>query len=296
MKRIALLGPGTFSEESTQHVFGTETFQYVPFKSIEDVFRAVVDGDADYSVVPIENTIEGTVRNHLDYLVHEIELPILAEWVYPIRMNLLGLPAAGGVSDDPEKPFGHIRKVMTHHAAPAQCSHFIKRQLPQAEIELVGSTAEGARLVKEAGDLAVAAISPLAPAKLYGLDVLAPDIQDHDDNMTRFILIGREPLQLSRASQPKTTILVTLAENFPGALHQVLAAFAWRRINLTRIESRPTKKKLGSYYFYIEVEGTIESVLIPAALEEIRATGCQVRLLGSYPSYSYDSVTQHSEV
>lgn len=101
MKRIALLGPGTFSEESTQHVFGTDAFQYVTFKSIEDVFRAVVDGDSDYSVIPIENTIEGTVRNHLDYLVHEIELPILAEWVYPIRMNLLGLPAGGVTTDDP---------------------------------------------------------------------------------------------------------------------------------------------------------------------------------------------------
>lgn len=296
MKRIALLGPGTFSEESTQHVFGTDAFQYVTFKSIEDVFRAVVDGDSDYSVIPIENTIEGTVRNHLDYLVHEIELPILAEWVYPIRMNLLGLPAGGVTTDDPAKPFAHIRKVLTHHAAPAQCSHFLKERLPHAEVELVGSTAEGARLVKEAGDPTVAAISPLAPAKLYGLDLLAADIQDHDDNMTRFILIGREQLELSRPSQPKTTILVTLAENFPGALHQVLAAFAWRRINLTRIESRPTKKKLGSYYFYIEVEGTIESVLIPAALEEIRATGCQVRLLGCYPSYAYEAATQHSEV
>jgi prephenate dehydratase len=296
MKRIALLGPGTFSEESTQHVLGTEAFQYVPFKSIEDVFRAVVNGDTDYSVIPIENTLEGSVRYHLDYLVHEIELPIRAEWVYPIRMNLLGIPGAGGLSADPEKPFGHIRKVLTHHVVPAQCSDFIKRELAHAEIELVGSTAEGARLVKEAGDPAVAAISPLASAALYGLDVIAPDIQDHDDNMTRFLLIGREPLQLSRPSQPKTTILVTLAEDFPGALHQVLAAFAWRRINLSRIESRPTKKKLGSYYFYIEVEGTIESVLIPAALEEIRATGCQVRLLGSYPSYAYEPVTHHSEV
>lgn len=293
MKRIATLGPATFSEESVQHYFGTDQFAYMPCKGIEDVFRMTVDGDADYGVIPIENTLEGTVRNHLDTIVHEVDLPIQAEWLYPIRMNLLGFASAPA---DPDRPYAHIRKVLTHHAAPAQCSVFLKTRLAHADIEIVDSTAEGARLAKQSGDPAIAAISPLAPAKLYGLSVLAPDVQDHDDNVTRFILIGREPVQLSRPSLPKTTMLVTLAENFPGALHQVLAAFAWRRINLTRIESRPTKKKLGSYYFYIEVEGSLDSVLIPAAIEEIRAMGCQVRLLGSYPSYAYDMAGQQSEV
>jgi prephenate dehydratase len=297
MKRIATLGPATFSEESVQHYFGTELFSYLPCKGIDDVFRMTVNGDADYGVIPIENTLEGTVRNHLDTIVHEVDLPIQAEWLYPIRMNLLGFaPPAGPEPADPARPYAHIRKVLTHHAVPAQCGLFLKSQLAHADIELVDSTAEGARLVKQAGDPALAAIAPLAPAKLYGLSVLAPDVQDHDDNVTRFILIGREPVQLSRPSKPKTTMLVTLAEDFPGALHQVLATFAWRRINLTRIESRPTKKKLGSYYFYIEVEGSLDSVLIPAAIEEIRAMGCQVRLLGSYPSYTYEPANEQSEV
>jgi prephenate dehydratase len=302
MKRIATLGPATFSEESVQHYFGTERYTYLPCKGIDDVFRLTVDGSADYGVIPIENTLEGTVRNHLDTIVHEVDLPIQAEWLYPIRMNLLGLPqpaaGAGGSSGDAgaERSYAHIRKVLTHHAAPAQCSVFLRERLSHAEVDIVASTAEGARLVKEGGDPTVAAISPLAPAKLYGLEVLERDIQDHDDNVTRFILIGREQIELERPSQPKTTILVTLAENYPGALHQVLSAFAWRRLNLTRIESRPTKKKLGSYYFYIEVEGSIDSVLIPAALEEIRATGCQVRLLGSYPSYTFDKAAQITEV
>ncbi|MFC0212574.1 prephenate dehydratase [Paenibacillus chartarius] len=300
MKRIATLGPATFSEESVQYYFGTEQYEYLPFKGIDEVFGATVNGTADYGVIPIENTLEGSVRNHLDTIVHEVDLPIQAEWLYPIRMNLLGLTASSaeesGAGGDPDRPYAGIRKVLTHHAAPAQCSVFLKTHLPHAQVDIVSSTAEGARLVREYGDPSIAAISPLAPAKLYGLNVLAPDIQDHDANVTRFIMIGREPIALTnREGLPKTTILVQLAEDFPGALHQVLAAFAWRRINLTRIESRPTRKKLGSYYFYIEVEGSLDSVLIPAALEEIRAIGCQVRLLGSYSSYTFEASTVRSK-
>ncbi|WP_331436758.1 prephenate dehydratase domain-containing protein [Gordoniibacillus kamchatkensis] len=222
MKRIATLGPATFSEESVQHYFGTEQFAYLPCRAIDDVFRMTVDGEADYGVIPIENTLEGTVRHHLDTIVHEVDLPIQAEWLYPIRMNLLGFaPPAGSAATSPGRPYAHIRKVLTHHAAPAQCSLFLKKELAHADIEIVDSTAEGARLVKQSGDPTIAAISPLAPAKLYGLNVLAPDVQDHDDNVTRFILIGREKIELNRPSLPKTTMLVTLAENFPGALNQV---------------------------------------------------------------------------
>jgi prephenate dehydratase len=298
MKRIALLGPpGTFSEESARHFLGTNAFEYATYKLIGDVFMATLSGETDYSFIPIENTIEGSVTLHLDYLVHEVDLPIQAEWVYPIRMNLIGLPSAAPAGDG-ANPFAHIKKVLSHQVVPSQCSQFMKTYLSHAEFEQVSSTAEGARLVKELGDPAFASIGPAASAELYGLNILAESIQNHQDNVTRFILVGREPVSLPRQGRPKTTILVTLAENFPGALHQVLAAFAWRRINLSRIESRPTKKKLGNYYFYIEIEGSLESVLLPAAIEEIRATGCQVRILGSYPSYSFshEHLEQNSEV
>lgn len=285
MKRIAYLGPpGTFSEESAHCFFGDTPLVYVPCKLISDVFMSTVNGDTDASVVPIENTIEGSVSLHLDWLVHEVDLPIQAEWTYPVDMNLIGYrnPAGGdGGADD----LSHIRKILSYPVAIAQCRQFLRERVPQAEVEQASSTAEGVRLVKEMRDPGVAAFGPAISAKLYGLDILAAKIQDNKDNYTRFILVGNDPPPLKASNHYKTTVLVTLPEDYPGALHQVLSAFAWRRINLSRIESRPTRKKLGSYYFYIDIEASIHSVLLPAAIEEIKAIGCQVRIMGSYPSY-----------
>ncbi|WP_248927379.1 prephenate dehydratase [Paenibacillus hamazuiensis] len=285
MKRIALLGPGTFTEESAHYFLGRDSFEYVGCKMIDDVFMSTASGKTDLSVIPIENTFEGSVLLHVDWLVNEVELPIQAEWVYPISVCLLGKRIPG---EDDAAAFGRIKKVYSHHVTPAQCRGFLKNQLPHADLELVGSNGEAARLVQEISTPDVAAIGPLAAGAVYGLDVLAGNIQDHRNNYTRFVLIGNEKPKLKETDRYKTTILVTLPEDFPGALHQVLSAFAWRRINLSKIESRPTKKKLGSYYFYIDIEGSLESVLLPAALEEIRALGCQVRILGCYPTYSYE--------
>jgi len=253
------------------------------YKLISDVFMSTVNGESDYCVVPIENTIEGSVSLHHDWMVHEVDLPIQAEWIYPIDMNLIGFAAAENA--DEEKPFAHIRKVLSHAVALAQCRQFLREHMPHAEIEQVSSTAESVRLVKAANDPAVAAIGPLFAAKLHGATVLARSIHDNPDNYTRFHLLGKEPVELGTAVSTKTTIVVTPPEDYPGALHQMLSAFAWRRINLTRIESRPTKKKLGTYYFYIELEGSTDNVLIASAFQEIEALGCGVRTLGSYPSY-----------
>jgi prephenate dehydratase len=285
MKRIALLGPGTFTEESAHYFLGHEAIEYIHYKMIDEVFLSTVSGKTDLSVIPIENTFEGSVSLHVDWLVHEVELPIQAEWVYPISVNLLGKPLQG---DDGKEMFSRIKKIYSHHVTPAQCRNYLKQYLPDAEIEIVSSNGEAAKLVKEIGSPEVAAIGPLAAGLMYGLDVLARDIQDHQNNYTRFVLIGHDRPALKKNDYYKTTILVTLPEDYPGALHQVLSAFAWRRINLSKIESRPTKKKLGSYYFYIDIEASLESVLLTASLEEIRALGCQVRILGCYPSYSYE--------
>lgn len=290
MKRIAMLGPGTFSEESAQAILDNNKFEFVPFKLISDVFTATANGDTDLAVIPVENTLEGSVSLHLDWLVHDVELPIRAEWVYPIDMNLIGYAAAGELSD-PSQPFSYIRKVLSHHVVPAQCSKFMKQYLSGADFEIVSSTAEGVRLAALQHDPGVAAIGPSVAASLYGVDILSKEIQNHKDNMTRFLLVGKEAPELHPSAYIKTTILVTLPEDYPGALHQVLSAFAWRRINLSKIESRPTKKKLGNYYFYIDIEGSLESVLLTAAIQEIEAIGCQVRMLGCYPSYPYEMNT-----
>lgn len=280
MTRIALLGPGTFTEESAHYFLGQQTYDYVNYKLIADVFQSTVNGLTGLSVIPIENTFEGSVSLHLDWLVHEVDLPIQAEWIYPISINLLALKEA--------KPdYSHIRKVFSHGVTLAQCRQFLKEHLPHVELEQVGSNGEAARLVQELQQPELAALGPLAAGELYDLQTLAKGVQDHQNNYTRFVLIGPEAPVLKEADGVKTTILVTLPEDYPGALHQVLSAFAWRRINLSKIESRPTKKKLGSYYFYIDINASLDSVLLPAALQEIEAIGCQVRVLGCYPTYTY---------
>ncbi|OXM86835.1 prephenate dehydratase [Paenibacillus rigui] len=294
MKRIALLGPGTFTEESAHSFLGSgETYEYVNCKLIDDVFMSTVNGETDYSVIPIENTFDGSVRLHLDWLIHEVDLPMQAEWVFPISINLLGIGAGKG---NLEASCSGLTKIISHGVTLTQCRQFLRKYLPHVELEQVGSNGEAARLVSELGRPDVAALAPNGAGMLYGLHTWAPAVQDHQNNYTRFLLVGNEPIQLpGRAPDfTKTTIIVTLPDDYPGGLHQLLSAFAWRRINLSKIESRPTKKKLGTYYFYIDVEASMDSVLLPAALQEIEAIGCQVRLLGCYPTYSYEPV--HSEV
>jgi prephenate dehydratase len=297
MKRIAFLGPeGTVSEEAARYFLKEDHFAFTPYKLISDVFTATVSGETALSVIPIENTIEGSVSLHLDWLVHEVDLPIQAEWTYPSLQNLIGRREeflSEHESSD-EIDYTKIKKILSHPVAIPQCREFIKQHLPHAQLEHVSSTAEGVRLVGENPGRQWAAIGTRLAAERYGLQLLKKHIQDHNNNYTRFILVGNEAPVLKQSESMKTSILVTLPEDYPGALHQVLSAFAWRRINLSRIESRPTRKKLGSYFFFIDIEGSLQSVLLPAAIAEIEAIGCQVRILGSYPTYSYETV--NSEV
>jgi len=289
MTRIAFLGPsGTVSEESCVYFFGDMNVELVPYPSISEVFQSTRDGRTAYSVIPVENTIEGSVRLHMDNLIHNNDLPIQAEWIYPSIQNLIGIAQA---NNGDAAPWANVRKVVSIDVAIAQCQQFFKANLPHVEFEYVTSTAQGVKLVQESGDPGLAAVGTRLAAQMYGLSVLAANITDHDNNYTRFLLVGRTPMPLPATDFRKTTITVTLPEDFPGALHQVLSCFAWRRINLSKIESRPTKKKLGNYYFYIDIEASMDSVLLPAAIAEIEALGCQVRILGSYPSYSYRNGT-----
>lgn len=286
-KLVGLLGPGTFSEESARHFLDAHAYEFVPYKFIADVFDATMKREVDYGIIPVENTMEGSVSLHLDLLVQQTELAIQGEWVYPIDMHLIGYPSNSQSSLTPD--YSHLKKIYSHHVVPTQCSEFMRSHLAQAEFEAVGHTSEGVRIVASSHDYSFAAIGTKSAATLYDLAILASEIQDHKDNMTRFLLIGYEKAPLQTSEFMKTTIIVTLPEDYPGALHQMLSAFAWRKINLSKIESRPTKKKLGSYYFYIDLEGSLESILLQTAIQEIQALGCQVRLLGSYPSYSYQS-------
>lgn len=289
MKTIALLPAGSVSDEAARHLFGQEGLVWKYHRLISDVFMSTVNGVSDYSVIPIENTIEGSVSLHMDWLVHEVDLPIQAEWVYPSIQNLIG-SRSSLLNESGELDLSRVKKVISHPVALAQCLQFLRTNMPGVETEHVSSTAEAVRIVSKDPDSGVVAIGTLTAAKNNKLDVLADKITDHDNNYTRFLLVGDKPYEERKSALHKTSILVTLPSDFPGALHQVLSAFAWRKINLSRIESRPTKKKLGNYYFFIDILMPQEEVLLSSALQEIEAIGCQIRVLGSYPSFTYEQL------
>jgi len=287
-KSVALLPQGTVSDEAVRYLFRDEDVEFVYCKMIADVFQSTANGNTDWSVIPIENTIDGSVNLHTDWLVHEVDLPIRAEWVYPSIQNLIG-SAAELAGENGQWDPGKIVKVMSHPVAMAQCLQFIRAKLPDAELETLSSTSEAVRTVKANPGKGWAALGTRLAAADMQLDVLESGVTDHDNNYTRFLLVGNTPYENPKATSTKTSVLITLPEDYPGLLHQVLSAFAWRRINLSKIESRPTKKKLGTYYFYIDIAYALDSVLLPGALAEIEALGCQVRMLGSYPSLPYES-------
>ncbi|MBB3109916.1 prephenate dehydratase [Paenibacillus phyllosphaerae] len=286
MIKVALLPAGSVSDEAARYLFAGQEAQYVYHKLIADVFVSTDNGTTDYSIIPIENTIEGSVTLHSDWLVHEVDLPIQAEWVYPSIQNLIGHQSEL-TSGQGELDYSRIVKVLSHPVAMAQCQQYLKENLPHADQEHVSSTAEAVRIVRDNPGLGWAAIGTTIAAGNNGLQVFDRGVTDHDNNFTRFLLVGDRPFTERTSDAHKTSILVTLPEDFPGALHQVLSAFAWRKINLSRIESRPTKKKLGTYYFFIDINLSMESVLLTAAIAEIEALGCQVRILGSYPSFTF---------
>jgi len=292
MIRIAALPSGSVSHEALLHIMGEQPFEITHHKMIADVFMSTAQGKTEYSVIPIENTIEGSVSLHMDWLVHEVDIPMQLEWVYPSIQNLIG-NRTEFVSDHEQLDYSKVTKVLSHPVAMAQCLQFIRSEMPQAELEHVGSTAEAVQMVSQNPGNGWTAIGTTLGAQKYNLDILASRVTDHDNNHTRFVLIGNQPISVAKnADHQKTSILVTLTEDFAGALHQVLATFSWRKLNLSRIESRPTKKKLGTYYFYIDVLDNRNSVLLNAAIEEIEALGCQVRILGSYPCYEYNLVAK----
>ncbi|WP_339060031.1 prephenate dehydratase [Tepidibacillus marianensis] len=280
--KIAFLGPhGTFTEEAAHSIFENDTVEYLPFNSIPDVLDAVAMKKVDYAVVPLENSIEGSVNLTLDWIIHEMELPILAELVLPIAQHLVVSSTQSSLS------FSEIQRVYSHPQAIAQCRHFIHNYLPHAEIVYTNSTAEASQMISNNPSRPWVAIGTRLAKEIYSLSFMKESIEDYKDNFTRFALVGKDPLKVKSTENPsyRTMILVTLPKDYPGALHQVLAAFSWRKINLSRIESRPTKKGLGNYYFIIDIEQEMDDILLPGAIAEIEALGCQIRILGSYPYF-----------
>ncbi|TCP54611.1 prephenate dehydratase [Tumebacillus sp. BK434] len=281
---VAYLGPaGTFTEVAAHHFFAGQTARFDPYPAISTVLDAVSEGRADYAVVPIENSIEGSVTMTMDWLIHQVDLTLKAELTLPIAQQLVSAA---------RRELPDIKKVYSHPQAVAQCRLFLHQHLPHAEIEYTSSTAAAVKSMMSQPDQPWAAIGTRLARTLYRAEFLREDIQDHDHNQTRFVLVGTADmplLRLPQAEQPKTTYVIRLQSDYPGALHRVLSAFASRQLNLTKIESRPTKNELGSYYFILDVERYASDEELAAAVAEIERLGCAVRCFGSYPAYRQEA-------
>lgn len=272
MKRIAYLGPeGSFSEEAARAHAG-DTVEMVGFQDIPAVISALGHGLVDEAVVPIENSIEGSVSVTLDQLIHNPEPPrITAELNLPVRHHLVARPGTT-LSD--------IERVVSHPQAVAQCRQFMLEQLPQVQVLPALSTSAAVQSLVHSSR--IAAIGNERAARLYGMAVIAADIQDGDENVTRFVALGAEPVPAT--GKDKTSICCSIAEDRPGSLLAILAEFADRNINLTKIESRPTRGGLGKYYFLIDLEGHEGDEKVVAALAGVKERSYTLQVLGSYPA------------
>jgi prephenate dehydratase len=270
---VAYFGPrGTFTEEAvlTQPDLAGE--ELLPLATVPRVMAAVEQGEADHAVVPIENMIEGSVSVTLDTLAFESDLLIQREIDLPIVLHLCARP---------ETRLSDVRTVLSHPHAHAQCRGWMSRKLPDAELVAANSTADAARQVARSKRTDRAAIGTAFAARLYGLDLLASEIEDHPENQTRFVLLGRGVP--APTGHDKTSIVCFQRVDKPGSLLSILQEFAARGINLTKLESRPTKRGLGEYCFFIDAAGHIADELVADCLRTLAAKQAEVKFLGSYP-------------
>jgi len=276
-KRIAYFGPpGTNTEEAA--LLYDSAAQHLPFLSIPAVASAVEAGMADEGVVPIENSIEGSVPATLDLLIHESSLVIRRELVLPIEHYLLVRPGT-----EPST----VKAIFSHPQALGQCRRFIDRCFPRAQVVASLSTAAAVEEMM-AHEGPAAAIGTRRAAAIYGAAVLASSIQDQTSNVTRFVVLAT--VQEEPTGQDKTSLCFSVRENRPGALHEILAEFAVRQINLAKIESRPSKESLGRYIFLVDLEGHQLDPLIVEALENVRQKVDLFKIFGSYPRWDRESL------
>jgi chorismate mutase/prephenate dehydratase len=267
--KVGFLGPeGTFTQQAVYKQFG-HSVRALPLTSIEEVFHEVEAGTADFGVVPIENSSEGTVNNTLDMFLTS-PLGICGEVELRIHHNLMGRMAA----------LGDVQRICAHPQALAQCRGWLAENFAGVEKVPVSSNAEGARRARD--EDGTAAIGPMAAAELYGLNILVPEIEDRADNTTRFLVIGRKTFPPS--GQDKTTLLVSGAHtDAPGALFRLLGPLAKHGISMTRIESRPSRRRKWDYVFFIDVEGHAAAEPLATALGQLKGQASLCRVLGSYP-------------
>lgn len=277
MRRVAFLGPlGTFTEEALLTQPDLAEAELAPMRSMPDVLAATQAGDADLGFVALENSIEGTVNISLDALIFDNDLLIRREVVLPVSLCLLAAPGTA---------MADLRRVVSFPHATAQCRGWFSRELPGVELVASNSTAEAAETVGRDRPPGTAAVGTALAARLYGLEVLASAIGDHRDNATRFVLVAPSGIPMP-TGHDKTSIVCFQSADRPGNLHAILGQFSARNINLTKIESRPTKRQLGNYCFIIDLEGHVDDEVVADCLRDLHSQLDGLKFLGSYPAAS----------
>lgn len=269
--RVAYQGaPGAYSEAASYEIFGKEA-EPLPCETFEEVFRQVEDGGAERGMLPIENSVTGSLHRNYDLLL-EHSLYIVGEYPLRVRHCLIGVPGS---------EISQIRKVISHPQGIGQCEKYLRRL--NVQTEAVYDTAGSVRMVKEAGDPSLAAIASNWAAQIYGMQILAEGVEDNPANYTRFLILGKEPAVPQ--GNAKTSIVFTL-RNIPGALFKALSVFALREIDLTKIESRPLVGKPWEYLFYIDFSGSTSEEHVQRALENLGEYALTLRVLGSYARFN----------
>lgn len=278
--KVAYLGPaGTFTEEALLAAAAGSELELDPRATIFEAVNAVERGEAGRGFVPFENSIEGAVRSTLDALAFETErVRIAGEHDHPIRHNLIA-----------REPIAleRIEVVLSHPQANAQCARFVREQLPRAEVRAIASTGDAVRRVAEHGER-WAALGSAAAARAYDCAILREGVEDVAENVTRFVWLAREGEEPRRPTGGReawrtTLVFSELGSDRPGALVEALLEFSSRDVNLTRIESRPLRRGLGRYLFFVDVDGRLEEPAVTAAVRGLEDKAEFVRLLGSYP-------------
>jgi prephenate dehydratase len=275
-RRIAFFGPaGTFTEQALLSQSDLASLERIAYATVPDVLDAVERREVECGFVPIENSIEGTVNFTQDALVFDHDLLIQREVVLDIEHCVVGRPGS------------RLDQITVLHSIPvatAQCHNFIRNKLKSADVLAANSTADAARLAADANDSSIAALAPRSAAAHYGLEVLAENVADHQGNQTRFVLVGKDSIP-AKTGHDKTGLVVFQRADEPGSLISILQEFAARRINLSNLLSRPTKRGgLGDYCFIMYADGHIEDELVADALRELHAKQGSVKFLGSYPA------------
>ncbi|WPK10814.1 prephenate dehydratase [Lysinibacillus louembei] len=279
-KRIAYLGPeASFTYLATKGLFPNDWL--MPQASIPECIEAVAEGKVELAVVPLENALEGSVPLTIDYLFHEADLYVVGEVTSKIQQHLMVHPKQ-------VENWQSIEAVYSHPHALAQCHKYLFYRFSGVPLHQYSSTAAAAKLIADSPEQCIAAIANSAAAEKYGLTIVEKNIHDFHFNHTRFFVLSKENIRLPKMDNEvaKTTFMVTLPSDVSGALHQVLSVFAWRKLNLSKIESRPLKTGLGDYFFIVDVLADEEEPMMKGAVEELHALGCTVKSLGTYYSYT----------